>query len=225
MEERDEREGRGRLSAPRLRRGTPERAGLDAGELRRLVEEVRARTDGARPWAAGAVVVVGRGPVIAVEEAAGWAVRHAGYDGRAGVPVELPPEQRVPMTVDTPFDLASVTKLFTSVVAVQQIERGRWAWTPASARTCRTSRRPHGTASPCASCSPTPPGCVPNSRCTTAPTTRNAWRCCVRNGRSACPARTATPTSTCCCSSTSWNGSPAAPSTSWCATASPGPSA
>ncbi|GAA3236492.1 hypothetical protein GCM10020256_55180 [Streptomyces thermocoprophilus] len=28
------------------------------------------------------------------------------------------------MTVDTPFDLASVTKLFTSVAAVQQIERG-----------------------------------------------------------------------------------------------------
>ncbi|CAM5700903.1 hypothetical protein SALBM217S_04623 [Streptomyces griseoloalbus] len=124
MEERDEHEGRGRLSTPRLRRGTPERAGLDAGELRRLVQEVRARTEGPRPWAAGAVVVAGRGPVIAVEEAAGWAVRYSGCDEHTGAPVELPPERRVPMTVDTPFDLASVTKLFTSVAAVQQIERG-----------------------------------------------------------------------------------------------------
>ncbi|MEU9349527.1 serine hydrolase domain-containing protein [Streptomyces griseoloalbus] len=124
MEGADEREGRGHLSAPRLRHGTPERAGLDAGELRRLVQEVHARTSGERPWAAGAVVAVGRGPVLAVQEAAGWAVRYAAYDEETDAPVELPPERRVPMTVDTPFDLASLTKLFTSVAAVQQIERG-----------------------------------------------------------------------------------------------------
>lgn len=116
-------EGRGHLSAPRLRHGTPERAGLDAPELRRLVREVHARTRGERPWAAGAVVVVGRGPVLAVREAAGWAVRYAAYDEETDTPVELPPAERVPMTVDTPFDLASLTKLFTSVTAVQQIER------------------------------------------------------------------------------------------------------
>ncbi|GAB2840883.1 serine hydrolase domain-containing protein [Streptomyces deserti] len=116
--------GSGELSAPRLRHGTPERAGLDPGELRRLVREVRALTTGERPWAAGAVVVVGRGPVIAVEEAAGWAVRYAAYDEQTDTGVELPPGERVPMTVETPFDLASLTKLFTSVAAVQQIERG-----------------------------------------------------------------------------------------------------
>ncbi|MET9370534.1 serine hydrolase domain-containing protein [Streptomyces griseoflavus] len=124
VERTDGREGRGRLSAPRLRHGTPERAGLDAGELRHLVRAVHARTSGERPWAAGAVVVVGRGPVLAVQEAAGWAVRYAAYDEETDTPVELPPEQRVPMTVHTPFDLASLTKLFTSVAAVQQIERG-----------------------------------------------------------------------------------------------------
>ncbi len=124
MERADGSEGRGHLSTPRLRHGTPERAGLDAGELRHLVREVHARTDGARPWAAGAVVVVGRGPVLAVREAAGWAVRHAAHDAETDTPVELPPAARVPMTVDTPFDLASLTKLFTSVAAVQQIERG-----------------------------------------------------------------------------------------------------
>ncbi|WP_459754325.1 serine hydrolase domain-containing protein [Streptomyces sennicomposti] len=112
------------MSAPRLRRGTPERAGLDPAELRRLVREVRALTTGERPWAPGAVVVAGRGPVIAVAEAAGWAVRYASYDPDTGGGVELPPDKRVPMTVDTPFDLASLTKLFTAVAVVQQIERG-----------------------------------------------------------------------------------------------------
>ncbi|MEV5796588.1 serine hydrolase domain-containing protein [Streptomyces collinus] len=112
------------LSAPRLRAGTPERAGLDPDQLRHLAEEVHALTAGARPWAAGAVVLAGRGPVIAVAEASGWAVRHARYDPVTGTGVELPPADRVPVTVDTPFDLASLTKLFTSVAAVQQIERG-----------------------------------------------------------------------------------------------------
>ncbi|WP_425086602.1 serine hydrolase domain-containing protein [Streptomyces cyanogenus] len=116
--------GRRELSAPRLRTGTPERAGFDPVVLGHLVEEVHALTVGERPWAAGAVVLAGRGPVIAVAEAAGWAVRYAAYDPETGTGVELPPAARVPATLDTPFDLASLTKLFTSVAAVQQIERG-----------------------------------------------------------------------------------------------------
>lgn len=118
------RKGGGELSAPRLRVDTPERAGLDPAELRHLVRDVRALTRGPHPWAAGVVVVAGRGPVIAVEEAAGWAVRYASYDEKTDTGVELPPTQRLPMTVRTPFDLASLTKLFTSVAAVQQLERG-----------------------------------------------------------------------------------------------------
>ncbi|WP_436318757.1 serine hydrolase domain-containing protein [Streptomyces griseofuscus] len=115
------------LSAPRLRADTPQRAGLAPDALGHLVAEVRARTAGPRPWAAGAVVLAGRGPVIAVAEAAGWAVRYASYDPRTDTGVELRPEDRVPVTVDTPFDLASLTKLFTSVAVVQQIERGTLA--------------------------------------------------------------------------------------------------
>ncbi|MGW0737347.1 serine hydrolase domain-containing protein [Streptomyces sp. NPDC002851] len=155
--------GSGALSPPRLRTGTPERAGLDPRELRLLVDEVRALPSarlsdlrgpatpgtagsaaksgdagsaaktgeiaktgetgeigetGPGRWCAGVVVLAGRGPVIAVEEAFGWAVRHRSYEE------ELPARDRVPMTVDTPFDLASLTKLCTSVAAVQQIERG-----------------------------------------------------------------------------------------------------
>ncbi|MFC7893308.1 serine hydrolase domain-containing protein [Streptomyces sp. NPDC057381] len=116
--------GRRELSAPRLRHGTPERAGLDPEQLRLAVEEVHGLTVGERPWAAGAVVAVGRGPVLAVEEAAGWAVRYSAYDARADAGVELPERAREPMTVGTPFDLASLTKVFTAVAAVQQIERG-----------------------------------------------------------------------------------------------------
>lgn len=119
-----DRGGSGELSAPRLRIDTPERAGLDAEELRHLVREVHDLTTGDRPWAAGTVVVAGRGPVIAVEEAAGWAVRYSAYDPETDRGVELPPASRVPATVDTPFDLASLTKLFTAVAAMQQIERG-----------------------------------------------------------------------------------------------------
>ncbi|NUV61647.1 MULTISPECIES: serine hydrolase domain-containing protein [unclassified Streptomyces] len=92
--------------------------------MRLLVRDVTDLTTGDRPWAPGAVVVAGRGPVIAVREAVGWAVRYAAYDPEADAGVELPKEEWVPMTVDTPFDLASLTKLFTSVAAVQQIERG-----------------------------------------------------------------------------------------------------
>ncbi|MEU9385184.1 serine hydrolase domain-containing protein [Streptomyces sp. NPDC048279] len=112
------------LSVPRLRVETPERAGLDPAELRHLAREVHALTEGERPWAAGAVVVAGRGPVIAVQQAAGWAVRWSAYDPESDAGVELPRAARVPMTVDTPFDLASLTKLFTAVAAVQQLERG-----------------------------------------------------------------------------------------------------
>ncbi|MQY32903.1 hypothetical protein SRB17_08630 [Streptomyces sp. RB17] len=93
-------------------------------ELGHLVGEVHALTAGDRPWAAGAVVLAARGPVIAVAEATGWAVRYSAYDPETDTGVELPPAARVPATVDTPFDLASLTKLFTSVAAVQQIERG-----------------------------------------------------------------------------------------------------
>ncbi|MFI0236488.1 serine hydrolase domain-containing protein [Streptomyces sp. NPDC016845] len=119
----DER-GDGGLSSPRLRHGTPERAGLRTDLIARLVRDVRALPDGPRPWCAGAVLLAGRGPVLAAEAASGWAVRYAAYDEETGRGVELPPGERVPMTLDTVFDLASLTKLFTTIAAVQQIERG-----------------------------------------------------------------------------------------------------
>ncbi|MEU6964158.1 serine hydrolase domain-containing protein [Streptomyces chrestomyceticus] len=93
--------------------------------MRRLVHGVREATEGPAPWCAGAVVLAGRGPVVAAEEAAGWALRYAGYDPECDRGVELPREHREPMRVGTVFDLASLTKLCTAIVAVQQAERGR----------------------------------------------------------------------------------------------------
>ncbi|NUS84726.1 MAG: beta-lactamase family protein [Streptomyces sp.] len=108
--------------------------------------------EGERPWGAGVVVAAGRGPDVLVEEAFGWAVRYAAYDEATDRGVELPRERWVPMRTggrgarpgrdrsepdagpdagpgldrgqDTVFDLASLTKLFTTIVAVQCVERG-----------------------------------------------------------------------------------------------------
>ncbi len=78
----------------------------------------------AYPWCAGAVVLAGQGERVLLQEAAGWAVRYAAYDERTGHGVELPRERWVPARPDTVFDLASLTKLFTTIAALQQAERG-----------------------------------------------------------------------------------------------------
>lgn len=55
----------------------------------------------------------------------GDAVRYADYDGRTDRVREFPAAERIAMAEDTVFDLASLTKLFTSILAVQLMERGR----------------------------------------------------------------------------------------------------
>jgi CubicO group peptidase (beta-lactamase class C family) len=71
------------------------------------------------PVYAGAVVLVAVGGVTTVHAAVGDALRY-----RAG-PVELPPAQRVAMHPDSIFDLASLTKVYTTLLVLQQVERGR----------------------------------------------------------------------------------------------------
>lgn len=77
------------------------------------------------PWYAGAVLLAGRGRTVALHRPIGMAVRYQAYDEETDTGVEFPPDQQIPMAEDTVFDLASVSKLFTSILAVQQIERGR----------------------------------------------------------------------------------------------------
>jgi CubicO group peptidase (beta-lactamase class C family) len=113
--------------APPLSRGTCPEAGLDADEIGRIVPGLSAALETAHgpAWCAGAVVLAGRGRVVALHEAVGSAVRYGSYDELTGRGVELPPGQQEPMRPGTVFDLASLTKLFTSTVAVQQVQAGR----------------------------------------------------------------------------------------------------
>ncbi|MFJ6750642.1 MULTISPECIES: serine hydrolase domain-containing protein [unclassified Streptomyces] len=93
--------------------------------MERLVDGVCALPDGRPPWCAGAVVLAGRGPVVAAEAATGWALRYRAHDPGRDRGVDLARERREPMRVGTVFDLASVSKLFTAIAAIQQVERGR----------------------------------------------------------------------------------------------------
>ncbi|MDT0379512.1 serine hydrolase [Streptomyces sp. DSM 42041] len=100
---------------------SPERAGLHAARLDALVAHVDALPG---RWCAGVVVLAGRGPYVAVEHAAGRAVRYASWDPHAGRGTELPRHRQVPAGTGTVFDLASLTKLFTAIAVLQQVERG-----------------------------------------------------------------------------------------------------
>ncbi|SEC60367.1 CubicO group peptidase, beta-lactamase class C family [Streptomyces sp. 2224.1] len=95
--------------------------------MERLVRGVRALPEGRPPWAPGVVVLAGRGPVVAAEAAAGWALRYRAWDPERERGLDLPRDLWEPMRVGTVFDLASLSKLFTAIAAVQQIERGRLA--------------------------------------------------------------------------------------------------
>lgn len=111
---------------PTLRRGSARRAGLLPAELDRLVAEAERflAPSPKHPWYAGAVLLAGRGGTVALHRPIGKAVRYRAYDEKTDTAVEFPPEQQIAMAEDTVFDLASVSKLFTSMLAVQQIERG-----------------------------------------------------------------------------------------------------
>lgn len=106
----------------RLVYGTPEQAGLLPRYVARLRPAVESglRPSPERPLYPGAVVLAARNGVIVEHAAVGDALRYASSTGE-----ELPPEQRIPMRPDTIFDVASLSKLFTAVVAMQQVERGR----------------------------------------------------------------------------------------------------
>ncbi|MGW8451204.1 serine hydrolase [Streptomyces niveus] len=112
-----------------LRRGSPARAGLLPGPLERLVADAEAflAPSPAHPWYAGAVLLAGRGGTVALHRPIGKAVRYAAYDEATDTGVEFPADRQIAMAEDTVFDLASVSKLFTSILAVQQIERGSLA--------------------------------------------------------------------------------------------------
>ncbi|GAB2940403.1 serine hydrolase [Streptomyces sp. NPDC058869] len=111
---------------PTLRRGSAARAGLLQEPLDRLVRDAETYLSDSpgHPWYAGAVLLAGRGGTVALHRPIGKAVRYRAYDEETDTGVEFPPDEQIAMAEDTVFDLASISKLFTSLLAVQQIERG-----------------------------------------------------------------------------------------------------
>jgi CubicO group peptidase (beta-lactamase class C family) len=71
------------------------------------------------PTYAGAVALVLVNGEPTAQIAVGDALRY-----RAG-PIELPPGQRVAMRADSVFDLASITKVYTAILTLQQVDAGR----------------------------------------------------------------------------------------------------
>jgi serine-type D-Ala-D-Ala carboxypeptidase len=106
-----------------LRDGPPQAAGLDPGPIDTALAQVNGWTQNdpatGHPMYSGQVTLLAHDGVVVAREAAGYALRYA---DRHGDP--LPAARRIPMRTDTIFDLASLSKLFTCVVAMQQIEGG-----------------------------------------------------------------------------------------------------
>ena len=85
--------------------------------LTRYLKPTRENPD--HPTYAGAVALVLVDGAVTAHVAVGDALRYG-----AG-PVELPKNKRVAMRPDSVFDLASLTKVYTSILTLQQVDKGR----------------------------------------------------------------------------------------------------
>ncbi len=100
--------------ARRLAAGTDDRI-LDT--LTRYLGVTEANPN--HPTYAGAVALVSLDGNVAAQVAVGYALRYG-----AG-PVELRPDERVAMRLDSVFDLASLTKVYTAILTLQLVDEGR----------------------------------------------------------------------------------------------------
>ncbi|MFC7549015.1 serine hydrolase [Plantactinospora sp. GCM10030261] len=120
-----------RFRHDRLRPGDPRSVGLLPGPVDRMRADLAAYLEPTpdhpeHPTYAGAVLLAAKDGVVVQHAAAGMAVRYAAVGPAPDrVGVELPADQQIATRPDTIFDLASVSKLFTTIVAMQQVERGR----------------------------------------------------------------------------------------------------
>jgi CubicO group peptidase (beta-lactamase class C family) len=107
----------------RLQEAPPSWANLDPAPINAALDKIAAWTrpdTTGHPLFAGAVTLMAHDGFIVTKTAVGKALRYG--DGTA---TELPADQQVPMRTDTIFDMASVTKLFTSIMVMQLVETGR----------------------------------------------------------------------------------------------------
>ncbi|WP_370945197.1 serine hydrolase [Amycolatopsis sp. cg5] len=108
-----------------LRDGSPSSAGLDPAPIKaaeRFLEGWTKPDITGHPHFSGAVGLLATNGVIVDRYTVGGAVRYADATG-----TELPPAQQVPMRMDTIFDMASVSKLFTSIAVLQLVEQRKVA--------------------------------------------------------------------------------------------------
>lgn len=106
-----------------LEHATPAEAGLDPAPIDKALAAVDAWTRPAgttKPLYAGAVTLLAHDGRVVTETATGKALKYADGNG-----TELPADQQISMRTDTIFDMASVSKLFTSIVIVQLIQAGK----------------------------------------------------------------------------------------------------
>lgn len=104
-----------------LRYGTAEKAGLVPRYIDQIADDITRflRPSPTYPMYPGAVALAVHDGVIVAHDAVGYALRYIN-----DAPTEMPPDQWIPMRRNTIFDVASVTKLFTAIAAVQLIEDG-----------------------------------------------------------------------------------------------------
>ena len=109
-----------------LRRGRAGQVGLLSGQVDRMVSDAvkylqTTPENPAHPMYAGATVVAAKDGVVVQLAAVGKAVRYT-LEGTSVV--ELPAGEQIPAREDTIWDLASMSKLFTTTSVAQLIERG-----------------------------------------------------------------------------------------------------
>ncbi|WP_203453810.1 serine hydrolase domain-containing protein [Jiangella aurantiaca] len=107
-----------------LRAAGPDDAGLDPDRIEALVDAAASYTEtpagATHPLYSGMTVLAAHDGAVVAEDAAGWALRFADGTG-----AELSRDEWIPAATDTIYDLASVSKLFTTIVVLQQVEAGR----------------------------------------------------------------------------------------------------
>ncbi len=107
-----------------LRNGSPQEAGLDPTVVRAAQQQeadwTRNQPGTGHPMFSGEVTMLVHDGIVVSRQAAGYALRYSDQQGDL-----LPADQQIPMRDNTIFDLASLSKLFTSIVAMQQIQAGK----------------------------------------------------------------------------------------------------
>ncbi|MFX4272582.1 serine hydrolase [Propionibacteriaceae bacterium Y1685] len=106
----------------KLAKGTPKQVGLDGAALDKAWADVESWTQTKpgeeHPRYPGAVLTYGHAGKVVMKNATGFSRKYANATD------ELPRDQWIETRTDTIYDMASVSKLFTSIVVMQQVEKG-----------------------------------------------------------------------------------------------------